>query len=222
MHTIIIPTLNEAGHIGASLSALQPLRARGFEVIVADGGSIDATPWIAEGLADCVLRTAKGRALQMNAAARRARGELLFFLHADTRLPGDFIDAARALPAQTLCWGRFDVKLSGRRWPFRIIETLINLRSRVTGIATGDQLIFISRHLYDAVGGFPEIALMEDVAISRRLKRLKRPLCLQQCVTTSSRRWEHHGVAATVIKMWWLRWRYFCGADPAALAEQYE
>ncbi len=222
LNTIIIPTLNEASEIEQCLRALQALREQGYEVIVADGGSTDGTPKIAEGLCDRVVSSGAGRAWQMNAAARVAVGEVFFFLHADTRLPPAFDEALHNADRAGAFWGRFDLVLSGGHWAFRVIETLINLRSRLTGIATGDQVMFMSRAIYQAVGGFPDIDLMEDVAMSRKLKRIKRPICLRHRVVTSSRRWERHGIVRTVMNMWRLRWLYFWGADPARLAKRYD
>jgi rSAM/selenodomain-associated transferase 2 len=222
LHTIVIPTLNEEAEIQACLMRLQGLREEGFEVIVVDGGSTDKTAQLAEGLCDQFISTRGGRAAQMNAGARQARGEFIFFLHVDTQLPEKFQELIPEIEADTFCWGRFDVKLSGEHWSFRIIESMMNLRSRLTGIATGDQVMFVSQKLFRGVGGFPEIALMEDIAMSRSLKKIASPLCLRQKVFTSSRRWEKHGIISTILKMWWLRFSYFMGVDPVRLARQYD
>ena len=220
--SVIVPVLNEAPAIRGALSSLQPLRQAGHEVIVVDGGSADGTPDIAAALADSVLRAQPGRARQMNAGAHRARGDILLFLHGDTLLPRQadrlVMEGLRRSGRQ---WGRFDVRLAGRRPLLRLVETLMNLRSRLSGIATGDQAMFVRREAFTAVGGFPDIALMEDIALSRRLKSLSRPLCLRARVVTSSRRWEQHGVLRTIVLMWRLRLAYFLGADPAALARRY-
>lgn len=220
--SIVVPTLNEAEGIARTLGALQPLRARGCEVIVVDGGSTDGTPEMAAPLADRVLRAERGRGRQQNAGARAARGEVLLFLHADTRLPEAadrrVLDGVRGSGRG---WGRFDVRLSGRHPLLRVVERGISLRSRLTGIATGDQAIFVRREWLAAVGGFPEVPLMEDVALSRALRRLGRPLCLRDAVVTSSRRWESRGVVRTVLLMWRLRLAYSLGVDPARLAERY-
>lgn len=219
--SIIIPTLNEAAAIAASLRALQTLRGRGVEVIVVDGGSSDATIANASPYADLLIRAARGRALQMNAGAAAASGEALLFLHADTCLP---VDADRAIYAHcptNLAWGRFDMRLSGRHPGLRVIERLINWRSRLAGIATGDQAIFVTRELFDAIDGYPEIALMEDIALSKRLKRHARPGRVNAKVVSSSRRWESNGIARTVWLMWRLRLAYFLGADPGRLAQVY-
>ena len=222
LHTIVIPTLNEEVEIQACLMQLQGLRARGFEVIVVDGGSVDKTPQLVEGLCDQFISTKRGRAAQMNAGAGQAKGEFIFFLHVDTQLPDEFSEWIPLIEADSLCWGRFDVKLSGKHYVFRVIEWMMNLRSRLTEIATGDQVIFVSRKLFREVHGFPEIALMEDIAMSQRLKSICSPLCLRQKVLTSSRRWEKHGIISTILRMWWLRFSYYIGVDPIKLARQYD
>jgi rSAM/selenodomain-associated transferase 2 len=222
LHTIVIPTLNEEAEIQACLMRLQKFREDGLEVIVVDGGSIDKTPQLAAGHCDQFISTRGGRAAQMNAGARKAKGKFIFFLHVDTQLPEKFKALISAIEADTFCWGRFDVKLSGEHWSFRVIESMMNLRSRLTGIATGDQLMFVSRKLFREVDGFPEIALMEDIAMSQKLKYIASPLCLRQKVLTSSRRWEKHGIISTMLKMWWLRFSYFMGVDPVRLARQYD
>ena len=222
LHTIVIPTLNEEVEIQACLMQLQGLRARGFEVIVVDGGSVDKTPQLVEGLCDQFVSVVPCRAIQMNVGARQARGEMIFFLHVDTRLPEDFSEIINSIEKDRFYWGRFDVRFFGQRWLFRVVEAMVNIRSRLTGIATGDQVIFMTQEIYRAVGGFPEIALMEDIAMSRRLKSISPPLCLRQKVTTSSRRWEKNGIMTTIIKMWWLRFAYFIGVNPEKLAAQYD
>ena len=222
LNTIVIPTLNEEAEIEACLMQLQGLRQEGFEVIVVDGGSIDKTPQLVAGLCDQFISTRGGRAVQMNAGARQARGKLIFFLHVDTQLPEKISELISSIEADRFCWGRFDVRLSGKHWSFRIIESMMNLRSRLTGIATGDQVMFVSQKLFREVDGFPEIALMEDIAMSCSLKNIRSPLCLRQKVLTSSRRWENHGILSTTVKMWWLRFSYFIGVDPVRLARQYD
>lgn len=211
--SVVVPVLNEAAGIRAALEALQPLRSRGHEVIVVDGGSSDRTLELAEGLCDRVLRSPRGRALQMNAGARVANGDVLLFLHADTRLPIDF-----RIPESSV-WGRFDVRIDGRHPLLKVVGWAMNLRSRLSGIATGDQAIFVRR---DAFPGFPEIALMEDVALSRLLKRRAAPACLRARVATSGRRWESRGVLRTIFLMWRLRLLYFLGVSPERLARRYE
>jgi rSAM/selenodomain-associated transferase 2 len=220
--SIIVPTLNEAAHIGATLAALAPLRASGHEAIVVDGGSTDGTVAQAAGRADRILTAARGRASQMNAGAAEARGEVLLFLHADTFLPRDAdLAIARALERSGAAWGRFDVAIDSPRAVLGLVARAMNLRSRLTGIATGDQAIFVRATVFRAVGGFPPLALMEDVAISATLKRISPPLCLDGRVTTSPRRWEANGVVRTIALMWWLRLRYFLGASPERLARAY-
>ncbi len=222
---IIIPVLNEADSIAATLARLQPLRSRGAVVIVVDGGSHDDTPARAAGLADGFVAAARGRALQMNAGARSeaaAAADVLLFLHADTRLPDDADRIVlRALSNSDRCWGRFDVTLDAAGWPLRVVETMMNLRSRATGIATGDQAIFIERSSFVALEGFAPIALMEDIDFCRRARRLSPPLALRDRVLTSARRWQRHGVWRTVLLMWRLRLAFFLGADPAQLARRY-
>lgn len=219
--SIVIPCLDEAPGIVGTLQALRPLRERGHEVIVVDAGT-DGTDELARPHADQVLRAPRGRAVQMNRGAEAAAGDVLLFLHADTRLP-PFADRliVDGLATGGRAWGRFDVRLTGRGAAFRVIERLMIWRSRLTGIATGDQAIFVARERFRAVGGYREIPLMEDIALSRALKRLGPPVCLRERVVTSTRRWERNGVARTVLLMWWLRLRFFLGADPGALAARY-
>ena len=219
--SIIIPAVDDADCLATTLVALARLRRAGHEIIVVDGGSRDDTRRSARGFADRVLVAGRGRARQMNAGAAAADGDVLVVLHADSLLPGD-AEAAIAHALTISCWGRFDVRLWGREWSFRIIETFMNLRSRITGIATGDQAIFVEREVFAMVGGYPEIPLMEDVAISRLLKAVARPACLRQRVVTSARRWRANGIARTVILMWRLRLAFALGADPRSLAHRYE
>ncbi len=220
--SIVIPVLDEGDGIAAALDALAHLRAVGTEVIVVDGGSRDATVERAQLRADRVVLATRGRALQMNAGAERASGDVLLFLHADTRLPAEADRVVlNGLDQSRRVWGRFDIKIDGRSRLLPVVAWLMGLRSRLTGIATGDQAIFLRRDAFQAVGGFPAIALMEDIAICKRLKRLGRPLCLRACVTTSGRRWEKNGVLSTILLMWRLRFAYFLGADPKQLARQY-
>jgi rSAM/selenodomain-associated transferase 2 len=220
--SIIVPVLNEAAVIVIALEALAPLRERGAEVIVVDGGSADRTAALAKPLADSLITSACGRAVQMNAGAAVARGDVLLFLHADTRLSPD---AERLIPEGLLqsgrAWGRFDVSIEGRHPLLRVVATSMNARSRLTGIATGDQAMFMTRKAFTGVGGFPDIALMEDIELSRRLKRISPPLRLRARVTTSSRRWENRGVLRTILLMWRLRLAYFFGASPDDLARRY-
>jgi rSAM/selenodomain-associated transferase 2 len=216
--SVIVPALNEAQGIGAALRGLAPLRARGHEVLVVDGGSDDATREIAAPLCDRVLVAPRGRALQMNAGARTAQGDALVFLHADTRLP-PLADEIIFESLRTHRWGRFDVVIEGRHRLLPVIARAMNLRSRLTGIATGDQAIFVQS---EAFTGFPDIALMEDVAFSKAMKRRGPPACVRSRVLTSGRRWESRGVLRTVALMWRLRLLYCLGARPEALARRYE
>jgi rSAM/selenodomain-associated transferase 2 len=216
-----MPALNEAAQIEAALAALQPYRARGVEVIVADGGSQDGTPMLARTLADRVINAPRGRAWQMNAGAAAASGDVLLFLHADTQLP-DNADRLvfDGMAQMRRSWGRFDVRIDGGGW-LPLIAFMMNTRSRLTSICTGDQAMFVSRALFDQAGGFPAIALMEDVQLSATLKRIGKPLCLNAPVTTSPRRWQKHGALRTMLLMWRLRLAYYFGADPAKLARAY-
>ena len=221
--SIVIPCLNEAATIRAALTRLHCFRARGAEVIVVDGGSDDGTPELAREYCDAVLQSPRGRAKQMNVGALRATGDLLLFLHADTRLPDDADVVVRsALERPHHRWGRFNVGIEGRHWLLPVIARLMNWRSRVTGIATGDQAIFATRATFHEAGGFRELPLMEDVDLSARLRAVCAPVCLRQKVMTSGRRWESGGVLRTVFLMWRLRFAYWLGADPAALALRYE
>jgi rSAM/selenodomain-associated transferase 2 len=223
MISTIIPTLNEAATISDTLAALQPMRKRGHQVILVDGGSQDSTFSIAKPLVDLALCSSAGRATQMNAGAGVAHGDLLWFLHADTHIPVDTELLLEPLLRDcTKEWGRFDIRLSGNELSLRIIERMMNWRSRLSGIATGDQGIFIYRDTFERIGGFSDMPLMEDIDISRRLKRASgMPLCLSHKLTTSSRRWEKHGVLPTIVLMWRLRLAYWLGASPTDLARQY-
>jgi rSAM/selenodomain-associated transferase 2 len=190
---------------------------------VVDGGSNDATRDIAAPLADRVVESPRGRALQMNAGARASSGTVLLFLHADTILPESAASAiSRALQQGDRGWGRFDVRIDGEHPLLPVVAFFMNLRSRLTGIATGDQAIFVRRGAFEQVGGFPSIPLMEDVAISKALKRLSRPACLRERVVTSGRRWEKRGTLRTILLMWRLRLAYALGTDPARLAQRYD
>ena len=241
--SIIIPALNEAAGIEVTLQRLQVWRQRAdgaadvaadgavnaapaAEIIVADGGSTDATRSLAAPLADQVIEAPRGRARQMNAGAAAASGAVLLFLHADTILPEAApgailaaLKAGEALPPRV--WGRFDVSISGAPAMLRMVAWSMNLRSRATGLATGDQAVFMTRAAFDAAGGFPDQPLMEDIEMSRRLKRLSPPACLGAKVITSGRRWEQRGVWRTILLMWCLRLAYFFGASPEYLAARY-
>jgi rSAM/selenodomain-associated transferase 2 len=219
--SVVIPCLNEAAIVVGRLSALQPLREAGHELILADGGSIDGTLECASVLADRVESGRPGRAVQMNNGARAASGAVLWFLHLDSRPPPDAALAVLECALDGPGWGRFDVRLDGAAPMLRVIERMMNLRSRLSGIVTGDQGMFVRRDLFQRVGGFPEIALMEDLAISRRLKRLARPARIPEPVLASSRRWDRDGIWRTIALMWFLRGAYWLGADPDWLARIY-
>ena len=209
--------LNEAAAIALTLASLAPLRARGHEVVVADGGSEDGSRELATPFADLVIEAPRGRARQMNAGAAAATGGALLFLHADTRLPAN-ADQLIVHSLKKNLWGRFDVAIEGRSRLLPVIAFLMNLRSRLTRIATGDQAIFVRR---EAFAGFPEIALMEDVAFSKAMRRRSPPACLRAKALTSGRRWERHGVLRTMLLMWRLRLAYFLGTAPDELARRY-
>ena len=219
--SLIMPVLNEVATVPAQLTALQRFRKRGTEVIVVDGGSDDGTADLARLAVDRLLAAPRGRAAQMNVGAKASRGEVLLFLHADTTLPPAADDLIRSAIATGAAWGRFDVRIDGRQPLLRIVERMMNWRSRLSGIATGDQAIFVRRDLFERVDGYPELPLMEDIALSKRLKRIARPVCLRERVITSGRRWEKHGVLRTILLMWRLRASYFLGADPQQLAIRY-
>jgi rSAM/selenodomain-associated transferase 2 len=222
MLSIIVPALNEAETIASALTPLQPLRGRDIELIVVDGGSADDTLRLARPLSDRVETARRGRASQMNAGAAIARGDVLLFLHADTRLPPSGIDLIRkGLGQAGRVWGRFDVRIESRNPVLWIVAHMMNLRSRWSGIATGDQAIFVRRADFNRIGGFPDIPIMEDIALSRALCRISPPVCLSGPVVTSGRRWERHGVIRTIVLMWRLRFAYFCGANPVDLAVTY-
>ncbi len=218
---IVIPVLDEAGTLMPRLLALAPMRQRGARVVVVDGGSADETLAIARAHADVALVAPRGRGAQMNAGAAAYAADVLLFLHADTVLPDQADGLVLAALESASDWGRFDVRIDNPRLVFRCIEGMMNWRSRWSGIATGDQAIFVRRDAFARVGGFADIPLMEDIALSRALKRVAPPVCLRARVSTSARRWEKHGVWRTVWLMWRLRAAYFFGADPAALAVRY-
>lgn len=220
--SIIIPTLNEAERIVLLLKSLTEQYTENVEVIVVDGGSTDDTVQQAEVVADQVLEVARGRAHQMNAGAAAARGEVLLFLHADTKPPPHAVQLiATGLAISGRCWGRFDVRISGQARMLPVVAWMMNWRSRSTGIATGDQAIFVHHAAFNQAGGYPEQPLMEDIELCRRLKCVSKPLCLKAKVTTSGRRWERRGVWNTILLMWSLRLRYWFGASAAVLARAY-
>lgn len=220
--SFIIPVLNEAKNISKILLPLSIYRQKGHEVIIVDGGSHDNTVELAQQQSDRVIQSQKGRAKQMNTGASEASGDVLVFLHADTWLPEHAaLIIENNLKKTARSWGRFDVRLSGSKFIFRLIGEIMNYRSRYTGIATGDQCIFVRRAVFDKINGFPELALMEDIAISKQLKHISKPVCLQEKVVTSSRRWEEQGIARTILLMWYLRARYFFGGSPEKLEKIY-
>lgn len=219
--SVIVPVLNEAGSIQTALAELQPLRDAGHEVVVVDGGSDDGTARLCRPRVDLLIETGRGRARQMNAGAMRARHAVLLFLHADTRLPASAAADIQGAIAAGYSWGRFDVRIEPADWLLDLVATGMNLRSRLSGVATGDQAIFVTRQAFDAVNGYPDIALMEDLALSDRLKGIGPPACLRKRVLTSARRWQHHGRLRTIFTMWRLRLAYRLGADPGRLARDY-
>jgi rSAM/selenodomain-associated transferase 2 len=220
---VVVPVLNEGAGIGATLSGLQAMRARGVRIVVVDGGSSDDTAVQARDFADDVIGSTRGRARQMNVGARHIgmAADGLLFLHADTRLPPQADAAVVAALRAGARWGRFDARIDGTAPLLAMVGWLMNWRSRLTGICTGDQAIFVERGLFEALGGWPDQPLMEDIEFSRRARRLASPAALRPAVVTSGRRWEQGGVWRTIALMWSLRWRYFRGVDPAELAREY-
>lgn len=218
--SIIVPILNEIELLPALLAHLQQWQRRGCEVLLVDGGSNDGSADVAEAIGFTVVRSSRGRSRQMNAGAAKAKGCALLFLHADTRLPEDadqqIIQALEESP-----WGRFDVQIAGDHWMLRVISLLMNCRSRFSGIATGDQAIFLRRDVFNAVGGFPDQPLMEDIELSKRLKKQGAPACLHSKAITSGRRWLTRGIWTTILLMWRLRWDYWRGESPERLAKFY-
>lgn len=224
--SVIVPMLNEAAVLPALLEHLLPLQRGGCEVLLVDGGSSDGSAHMARVAGFTVIDAPAGRARQMNAGARQARGDVLLFLHADTRLPDGAVQrVGRALSAQAgkaaPVWGRFDVRISGQSPWLTVVARMMNLRSRLSGIATGDQAIFVQRAVFEACGGFPEQPLMEDIELCKRLKRRSPPACLSDQVLTSGRRWESRGVWRTIFLMWRLRLAYWLGASAESIARAY-
>lgn len=224
--SVVMPVLNEVAGLAAAVQALAPLLARGAEVIIADGGSSDGTAAAAHALAKIpgarFISALQGRAEQMNAGARQSTGDVLLFLHADTLLPpaADTL-IAKALADGASVWGRFDVRIAGQSPLLPMVAALMNLRSRWSGIATGDQAIFMTKAAFDQLGGFPIQHLMEDIAMSKRLLKLSQPVCLADKVLTSGRRWDSRGALRTIVLMWRLRFAYWCGVSAERLAKQY-
>lgn len=220
--SIIVPVLNEAAGLAELAAHLAPFSRAGAQVLLVDGGSDDATPALAQHAGLHVIRSERGRAQQMNAGAAHTQSSTLVFLHADTRLPKDALALISAGLRETHGWGRFDVHIAGRPAMLRVVAGMMNWRSRFTGIATGDQAMFMTREAFEAVGGFPVQPLMEDIEMSRRLRALSNPVCLRERVVTSGRRWETRGVWSTIVLMWRLRWAYWRGVAPAVLAQAYQ
>jgi len=218
--SIIIPTLNEAESIQDFLMPLQALREQ-CEIIISDANSCDKTQELSQPLIDQFLLSPKGRATQMNAGAKTASTELLIFLHADTYLPAGALALIQQGLDQGAVWGRFDIQLIGQHQMLKLVAQMMNWRSRLSGIATGDQVIFMTRQTFLQVGGYAEIALMEDIDISQRLNKLSRPYCIKARVRSSARRWESSGVWRTIALMWSIRIRYYIGQSPNELAELY-
>ncbi len=220
--SIIVPVLNEAAGIEPLLASFAALRERGAEVVVVDGGSQDASVAFAHHGADQVLSAPRGRGAQMNAGAAAARGDVLLFLHADTRLPSDADRlVCEGLERSGRAWGRFDITVEGRSAMLPFVALFMNVRSRLTGIVTGDHAVFVTRAAFVRAGGFPDIPLMEDIEMSRRLKRVSPPLCLNKKVVTSGRRWDERGAWRTILFMWRLRLAHFLGTAPEVLARRY-
>ncbi|PKO31554.1 MAG: glycosyl transferase [Betaproteobacteria bacterium HGW-Betaproteobacteria-9] len=220
--SIIVPMVNEARGLPGLLARLSVLVRQGCEVLIVDGGSDDGSVALAERAGFRVLPSPKGRARQMNLGAARSTGDVLLFLHADTLLPeGALANVRQTMLKTAALWGRFDVLIDGTHPMLRVIATLMNLRSRWTGIATGDQAIFVTRKAFHAVGGYPDQPLMEDIELSRRLRALARPACIHTPVLTSGRRWESRGVWRTIWLMWRLRWAYWRGTPAELLAQRY-
>ena len=218
--SVIIPVLNEEKTIAATLGSLLALQPH--EIIIVDGGSRDRSREICRQLGAQVVSSERGRARQMNYGAHRATGDVLLFLHADTRLPDSaFQDIAAAFSDARCLGGRFDVELEGSHWMLKIIGGLINRRSRATKVGTGDQAIFARRSVFMQIGGYPDIPLMEDIALCRSLKRLGEIACLRSRVVTSARRWESDGVWRTIFRMWTLKFLYLAGVSPARLKQFY-
>lgn len=224
--SVIVPTLNEGDRIASFVMALQSLRSAGNEIIIVDGGSTDDSIQTLVSLCDAgnmtrLIHCAKGRARQMNEGARFATGQVLLFLHADTRLPDSALAELTDFCNRSANWGRFNVRLDNSGWPYKMIAWFINHRSRITGIATGDQAIFVKRDVFKHLGGYTDQPLMEDIDLSVRLKKTSSPMCLSSKVVSSARKWQQHGIAQTIWLMWRLRALYALGVSPEVLVKQY-
>ncbi|MEM7207373.1 MAG: TIGR04283 family arsenosugar biosynthesis glycosyltransferase [Pseudomonadota bacterium] len=220
--SLIVPTLNEATRIGTFLDCVQAMRERDVEVVLVDGGSSDDTCEQVKTRVDLLIQTAPGRGAQMRAGAARASGEILWFVHVDSQLPPNADQFVRqSINDRVIAWGYFNVRLHPTGWLLRCVEVAMNARVQLSNVATGDQGIFVTRTLYEKVGGMPDISLMEDVKLSKRLRDVVKPIRISESITTSSRRWRQHGVLRTIAKMWWLRFLYFIGVPPSRLARYY-
>ena len=217
---IIIPARNEAAHIVGTLMPLQVLRSE-LEIIVVDGASTDNTAALAQPLCDQLLPSPPGRARQMNVGAAAANATTLLFLHADTQLPANFLQLISLGLNGEKHWGRFDVQLQPSSPLLRLVARMMNWRSRLTSVCTGDQGVFVQNALFRELGGYADLPLMEDIELSKRLRRYCKPACLHPALITSSRRWQQHGVLRTVVLMWWLRALYWLGVSPHRLAKCY-
>jgi rSAM/selenodomain-associated transferase 2 len=219
---IVVPVRNEQANLPAAWEHLAPFIRQGVQVILVDGGSTDGTVALAQSLGFAVIQSATGRARQMNTGAEHATGDTLLFLHIDTQLPSGWLSVVQSRLHSTACWGRFDVRITGQSHMLKVVALMMNWRSRVTGIATGDQALFMTRAAFSTVGGFPDQPLMEDIEMSKRLLRLSRPACIADKVTTSGRRWESRGVWRTIFLMWRLRFAYWRGHSASELAKAYQ
>ena len=215
---VVIPVLNEAERLSHLLDRLEPFRA---SVLFVDGGSSDDTKQLCQSMGFTVVNASSGRARQMNFGSAQIEADVYWFLHADCIPPDDALQLIQQAVGNGYAWGRFDVRLTGGAMIYRVIERMMNWRSCITQVATGDQGLFVTSGLYKETGGFPVIPLMEDIAISKLLRRHSRGACIKAVLRVSSRRWETRGVLRTMLQMWWLRLRYFLGADPAVLHRAY-
>jgi len=222
MVSVIIPFINENNCLPLLIKQLTPVVQCGHEIILVDGGSSEAFKLNhdVEGIALC--SSSKGRAKQMNYGVSIARGDVFWFLHADTKLLGKVQEYVALIENMNSCWGRFNVKLSGNNITFNLIALLINIRSSLSNIATGDQGIFISRKLFDAVNGYDDIQIMEDISICKKLKKLSSPMNFKLELMTSSRRWQEKGILKTILTMWLMRFLFFIGVKPSTLIKIYE